>query len=197
MMRALRKRLGGDSRGTAMLEFALVAPALLVFMIASFDLAWRAYATATLQGAMQKAARDSGLETGRATTTQIDNKVKAIVYPVLNNATFVFDRKNHATFERAGQPEKFTDTNANGTRDDGECFEDGNANTQWDRVGGQSGQGGARDITVYKVTMTYPRIMPMYGLLGWGANQEVSATTVLRNQPYAAQATRPVTVICT
>lgn len=195
-MRALRKLLRLDSRGAAMMEFALVAPALLMFMMASFDLAWRAYVGAVLQGAMQKAGRDSGLESGRATNTQIDNKVKAIVQPVMNNATFVFDRKNHATFQAAGKPEPFTDGNSNNTRDAGECFEDSNANLQWDMIAGRSGQGGARDITVYKVTMTYARIFPMYGLLGWSPNQEVSATTVLRNQPYAAQATRPVTVIC-
>ena len=70
--------------------------------------------------------------------------------------------------------EPYTDENNSGSRDSS----------------GADGQGGARDITVYTAKVSYPRIFPMYGLLGWTPNITASATTVLRNQPYGQQAAR-------
>jgi Flp pilus assembly protein TadG len=183
-----------DERGSTLIEFALVAPALLVFVLGSFDLGYRAYIQSVLQNAVQKAARDNTLEgsANAAASDAIDGKVKAIIKPIVDNATFTFKRKSFSSFTAAGQAESFTDLNANGICDNGEPYLDDNNNGTWDAAGGggANGQGGAKDITMYTVKVSYPRIMPMYGLLGWSPNVDLSTTTVLRNQPYGQQAER-------
>jgi len=65
----------------------------------------------------------------------------------------------------------------------------------WNSDGGQSGNGGGDDIVYYTATVSYPALMPLRKLLGWSATETVTATMMMRNQPYAAQP-QPAT-ICT
>lgn len=197
MSRALFKRLAADTKGLTIIEFALIAPTLLVLMMGTFDLGFRAYVTSVLQGEVQKAARDATLETGSAAGTALNTQVQNQVSRIVRNGTWTFTRRSYASFTRAGAAENFTDTNGNGIRDPGECFQDENGNGIWDADVGLNGQGTSDDIVVYTAAVTFPRLFPMYGLLGWSANQTVSASTALRNQPYGTQVTYPVTAVCT
>jgi hypothetical protein len=193
---ALLVRLGRSEQGTTLTEFAVLAPTLLLFIMGAMDLSQRAYAQSVLEGAMQKAGRDSGIQGGAETTHEIDKKVQDMVRKVFKQATFTSTRKSYSTFSNI-KPERFADNNNNGARDAGECFDDVNGNKSWDVDPGISGQGGADDITVYRMEVSYPRILPMYGLLKWPKNQVISAKTILRNQPYASQTVIPVQSICT
>ena len=58
MMRPL-KLLSGNERGTTIIEFALIAPVLMLVMMGFFDMGHEVYARSVLTGAIQKAARDS------------------------------------------------------------------------------------------------------------------------------------------
>jgi Flp pilus assembly protein TadG len=184
------RHIGRDERGSTLIEFAFVAPALLIMVLGGLDLGYRAYVGHVLEAAVHKAGRDSALENGATSTAAIDGRVSTLIDPLINNATYVFTRKNYASFTRAGQAEEFTDLNGNSNCDNGEPYIDENNNSVRDAVGGANGQGGARDITVYNVAVTYPRVIPMYGLLGWTSNVTTNVTTVLRNQPYGQQAAR-------
>ncbi len=203
-MRRLFSNLARDERGAGMIEFAIVAPTLILMLMAIFDLSYRAYISSVLSGEMQKAGRDSTLEGGTAGATALDARVRERVKVLVQNGTVTFTRKNFESFTRAGQQEPFVDqknplTNQyNGLRDPGECFTDENNSGTWDAVGGRNGQGSADDIVQYEATLTYPRIIPMYGLSGWSSVQTVKVSTVLRNQPYGEQDVRttPPTV-CT
>ncbi|TGX52794.1 pilus assembly protein [Sphingomonas gei] len=185
-----------DSRGAALIEFAIISPVFLTVIMGFGELSYQAYVRAVLSGAMQKAGRDSTIQGAGARTDALDQKVIAMVRTVAKNATFSSTRKNYAQFGNIA-PEAFTDANANGIRDAGECFGDINGNGIWDADPGKSGQGGAGDVAVYTVTMTYPRLFPVAGWFGWGSNQTLTATTTLKNQPYASQATTAVANICT
>jgi Flp pilus assembly protein TadG len=197
MTRAILKRLRRDERGMTILEFAFLAPVLLVSLLGFFDMAYREYISSVLQGEVQKAGRDSTLPNGATAGSSLDARVRNRVSVIIPDATWTFSRLKYASFTRAGQAENFTDTNANGLRDAGECFQDENANNTWDADAGASGQGGSKDIVVYKAQLSYPRVFPMAGLLGWNPNQVIAATTVLRNQPFGTQTATAVTVICT
>jgi Flp pilus assembly protein TadG len=206
-MTRLLTRLRDDERGATAVEFAFIAPVLFLVLMGTFDLSYRTFIHATLQGEVQKAARDGTLEGGASALSSLDARIENRVKPMVSNATFAFDRKKYTSFSRAGQAENFTDGNGNGVRDAGECFQDENGNGAWDPLGGvNASQGGSNDIVQYKVTVTYPRIIPMEGVFkmmgitttNWGANQTISSTTVLRNQPFGAQAAGPTTVaVCT
>ena len=192
----LPRKLGNDRRGSALVEFSIIAPVMMLLIMGLGDLLYQEYTQAVLNGAVQKAARDSGIEGGSANTATIDAKVVAMVQTVAKNATFVSSRKNYDTFTGVA-PEPFTDTNGNGVRNAGECYSDTNGNNQWDADPGLSGQGGANDITLYTMTATYPRLFPVAGLFGWPSSQTISARTLLKNQPYAAQTTATVATVCT
>ena len=63
----------------------------------------------------------------------------------------------------------------------------------WDADPGLSGQGGANDVTLYTMTITYPRLFPVTKALGVSSTQTITATTLLKNQPYATQTLTTVT----
>lgn len=196
MRRFLRARLARDDRGSTIVEFAVLAPTMFVLIMASMDLAHRAYATSILEGEMQKAARDSGMEGSADKLSAIEAKVTSQVKIIVKNATFSPLRRNYTSY-LVDKPERFTDTNNNGQRDAGECFDDVNANSQWDADPGNDGQGGANDVSAYSMTMTFPRLFPMAGMLGWPATQTIVARTYLKNQPYNTQTVPTVKSICT
>lgn len=201
------QRLAGDRRGATLLEFALVTPVMLITIMGLGDVLYQEYAQSILNGAIQKAARDSAIEGGATTTNAIDAKVIALMLPIIKNltntctpsgttATWCSTRKSYDTFSEVA-PEPFTDTNGNGIRDAGECFTDENGNGTWDADPGLAGQGGASAVTLYTMSITYPRIFPVAGLLKWPTTQTVTATTLLKNQPYASQTVNTNVTICT
>jgi Flp pilus assembly protein TadG len=185
--------LARDEAGVTIVEFAMVAPVLCLVLLGAFDVSHTLYTRAALQGIVQKTARDSTLESGAITTQQtaLDNKVKDQVRALANNATIDITRRYYRTFTEASaaRAEVFTDTNSNSTCDNGEPYEDANRNNSWDKDGANSGQGGAKDATLYTVTMSYPRFFPIYNLVGGSNTTKVTASTVLRNQPYSDQGT--------
>lgn len=206
-MRVRRVSLAQDRRGAALIEFAIVTPVMLLAMMGLGDLLYQEYAQSILNGAIQKAARDSGIEGGSATTATIDAKVITLMTPIVKNlvnncspsgtaATWCSTRKAYDSFSEVA-PEPFTDTNKNGVRDAGECFTDENGNGSWDADPGLTGQGGASAVTLYTMSLTYPRIFPVAGLFKWPATQTISATTLLKNQPYASQTVNTNVTICT
>lgn len=189
------RRLDRDDRGATIIEFAIVLPVMLITILGLSDIAYREYVTSILEGAMQKAARDSTLQGGAQQTVQLDQTVMKVVQTVAKNATFVSSRLSYSNFSNI-KPERFTDSNGNGIRDPGECYDDVNGNGQWDSDPGIAGQGGANDAVLYQMTITYPRIFPMAKLMGWGSTQQISSTTLLKNQPYASQSVPTVVTLC-
>lgn len=185
-----------DTRGATIVEFALVSPVMILMMMGLGDLGYQVYAQAILNGAMQKAGRDSAIQGGGENTSTIDGKVTYMVKNIAKNATITFTRKNYDSFSVI-KPEPFVDTNGNGVRNAGECYTDINGNNQWDADPGVNGQGGANDVTVYTATVTYPHLFPVASLLGWPSTQTITASTLLKNQPYASQTTVTPATVCT
>lgn len=188
-------RVLSNNRGIAATEFALIAPVFAMLLIGTLDIAHTLYMQAVLQGTIQKAARDSSLETGTVTATQntIDGRVRTAVKKLntaLTDADIVVDRRYYKTFSKAAaaQAEPLTnDVNGNNWCDPGDQYTDTNNNGLWNSDGSTSGQGGARDITVYTVTVTYPHMFPLWKMLGTSSINTISAKTVIANQPYGAQ----------
>ena len=181
--------LARDSRGATIIEFAIVAPVMMVLLMGLGDLAYQIYAQSILNGAMQKASRDSAIQGGGENAAAIDAKVAGMVKKIAANATITFTRQSYSSFSGITKPEPFDDTNKNGKRDTGECYVDLNSNNQWDAKpeAGTSGQGGGNDVAAYTATVTYPHLFPVMGLLGWPSTQTISASTLLKNQPFATQ----------
>lgn len=186
---AFLSRAAKDDRGATLTEFGFVAPVLIVMLVGIFDIAHTQYTSALVNGAMQKAGRDIGLETGLVTEAAIDARVIEIVSTVApGNAEITLEKLSHFDFSDIGEPEPYSDTNDDGICNNNEPFEDVNENGQWDADRGQTGIGGARDAVLYTANVSYPRLFPLDKLIpSVPATINVQASTVLRNQPYSSQ----------
>ncbi len=212
--RRFGKRLGLNQEGMAVIEFALIMPAFMVLLLGAFDVGYSLYARGMLQGAVQKAARDSGLQTGVGKSCEIDYRViqnlsdlfnvdknfsslTMAQYCALTDAqkltlrnqakandnSILFIRRNYVNFADVGELEDFTDSDGDQICDRGEPFEDANGSGVWDDRGA-AGQGGARAVVLYSIAARFQRVFPLYTFIGGDRMMTISATTVLRNQPY-------------
>lgn len=190
-MRALCR----NTAGATAVEFAMIVPVLLTLVLGGFELGLAQYMRSVLEGAMQQAGRNSSLQSGVSSQGQIDAYVRSQVQAVFPGATVEFARSNYTTFSDVSAPEDFTDGNANGRYDSGECFVDQNGNRRWDADRGATGLGGANDVVLYTATVTYASTLPVRGL-GLSPVQTLTSSTTLRNQPYSSQASRTAEQIC-
>ena len=186
-VRSLLTRLADSRAGNAITEFAILAPVFLLLMMGTFDLGQMIYAKAMLHGVVEAAARSSSLET--ANTTVADAKVKKDLEPILPGATFETKRVSYFDFADVGRPEQWNDANDDGLCSDGETFTDENRNGHWDADVGASGNGGAGDVVLYTVTVTYKPVFAVPLLKNDEGNRTLSATAVKKNQPFADQKT--------
>lgn len=203
-----RARFRRDQSGIAVTEFGLLAPVMMILLMGGFDAGHRLYARAVLEGAVQKAARDSGLENGSlaARQTAVDDKVLDQIGNLRNGLTrtcandtvprICFDRRSYRSFATAATPaETYDDTNNDGLCNNGEPWTDINRNGTRDADIGVVGQGGAEDAVVYTVRIVFPPITPVGKVLGMAGNVDLSARTVLRNQPYNDQGSDPPPIV--
>ena len=198
MTSARLRQIAVDRTGASTVEFALVAPVLLVTVMGLFDLGYTMYTNSMLQGAIHKAARDSTIEGSAAKSADIDKEVEEAVRGVVYQATLGFTRKSYASFNDVARPEDYSDIDMDGACNNGEPFEDANGNGSWDPDRGSDGQGGARDAVLYTVTVTYARPFPIASLIGQDNTFTLKSQTVLRNQPYGMQQNaKPATANCT
>jgi TadE-like protein len=217
MMKTLLSKLRKKARredGIAVTEFGLIAPTFMLLLMGVFDVGYAGYAKGVLQGALEEAGRSASLET--TTSAILDNKVlqsvkaldkSTVLNPVndTTNTSLTITRKYYERYSDIATPEDFTDSNTNGMRDPGECFIDRNGNNNWDVdvglsgvVGGrEAGRGGAQDVVIYEASISYKRLFPLWSILGQSDTEVVVGRTILRNQPFSAQAARIGVKICT
>lgn len=180
-----------DCEGTSIVEFAVISPVMFTLLFGGFDFGHTLYMKSVLQGAINKAARDSALETGTVAEVQaaVDQKVIDQVTAVHRTAEFdtdSFSRSYFRTFTDAAFPESevWDDTNSDGECNNDENYIDENNNSTFDADGIADGQGYTRDAVKYSATVRYDRLFPLAGLLGISNRVELTASTVIANQPY-------------
>lgn len=185
-----------DRSGASAVEFALAAPILMLIIAATMQMAQAYYVRTILQGAVNRASRNSTLQSAQTSQADIDKNVSHMIHDVMPSATTTFVRKNYADFTAVGTPEDFTDSNNNGVHDATECFNDLNGNSTWDDDVGKTGLGGAGDVVVYTVSVSYDQWFGFAHAMGLPLTQTIHATTILRNQPFATQTTRTGVQVC-
>lgn len=191
----IRRRLGRDSRATALVEFALTAPVFLLLLLGIIDYSWKYYAQHVLQGAVSNAARAATLEGHALDQAGLDATVRQKVLVVFKDAQVSFSRKAYESYDAIGRPEPWDEKlPANGVRDANECFTDLNNNGIYDNDRGLDGNGGAEDVVLYTVSMTFTDVLPVWRMLGQSNQTTLRSTSVLRNQPYNnnTETSRPI-----
>ena len=179
-------RLACDRRGATVIEFALVVPVMLALVMGLGEMCYQLYVQSVLTGAVQKAGRDSTIQGANSQTSTIDTAVMQQVWQIAKNATYTSSRKSYSNFAEIG-PEPFTDTAGTGAYVAAkDCFTDLNGNKVWDADPGTAGQGGASDVTVYTIQVSYQRLFPV-AMIGMTPAATLTGTTILKNQPWATQ----------
>jgi hypothetical protein len=186
------KKLIFDNRGTSVMEFGLIAPALIVMLMGTLDAGQSYYVRAVLNGSLNQAARASALEGNRSESAKakIKEDLEYSVQAIAPGAAVDIERRFYRTFSEAALARAETiieDSNNNGKCDVGETYVDANLNNAWDADGGNDGQGGARDVVIIKVNVRYTRLFPVAEILGFGSNVQIVSDSILANQPYGAQ----------
>jgi hypothetical protein len=185
-------RLAADTRGATLVEFAFVAPVLVLTVLGLFDLGYKSYVASILQGALHEAARMGTV--GDKTTAQIDAHIQGRLHEFSRGATITVTHKSYLDFSGVKVPETITsDTAPTGQYNVGDCYQDANGNNQYDTDRGRTGMGNSEDVLHYEITMTYPRLFPLTKVMGLPATDSVKSSTVFRNQPYGARQTSVTT----
>jgi Flp pilus assembly pilin Flp len=181
-----------NEAGISVTEFGLLAPVFATMLLGTLDAGHSIYMRSVLDGAIQDIARDSSLEDGGILSKQeiIDARIIEQINRLNKDATVTITRRYYRNFTNAynAEEEDYTDTNNDGECNNGEPYIDANLNETWDSDGGDAGQGGAKDVSIVTVKVSYERLFPMAKLAGLPENVTVAANTVLANQPFGDQA---------
>ena len=208
MIKAI-KQICVNQSGVSVMEFGLIAPVVAVMIMGTFDIGHQMYVNTVLNGALQEVGRDSSLEGATNTSEQlaIDNKLKALVGEVVPGASLYcatanastppskpwvcVKRRYYKTFSKAATAEAESviedPDDADGRCDPGENFMDANHNGIWDEDGGNTGQGGAKDVVIIEVKINYDRLFPAAKMIGYDDAVELVSDSVIANQPYGKQ----------
>lgn len=195
----LLQRLRGNDQAATLPEFAMVLPVLMVLVLGVLDMAHAQFTNSIINGAMQKAGRDLTLESAGSQQATIDKAVQLRIMKVVPaGSQITFEKKSHFDFADIGEPEPILGDNGNELCDKGERYVDVNESGAWEADRGQAGIGGARDAVLYTATVRYARLFPVHAMATFFRDdagkpivlspyRTLSASTVLRNQPFDEQ----------
>ncbi len=190
LRRSRRPAACKDNAGTTAIEFAIILPVLLTFVMGILEVGMIFFATMTIESAISNTARlgktgfsASGIAREQTIINMLENRTAGLID--MDNVTISY--LSYPSFDTIGDVEPFHDTNSNDTRDSGETYDDINGNGEWDTDMGTEGLGDANDVVVYTVSYPWPIMTPfMSHALGTGGYYTISARTVVKNEPYNA-----------
>lgn len=183
--------LGRDREGVTVIEFAIVAPVMILFITGLLEFGYVLFARSTLESAVLEAARASRVancpnENAKAIEKEIQDRMSVISsgdgQPPIIKVESYGDQ-----FGNVGNPEPFTDTNKNGKFDEGEAYTDLNGNGTWDKDMAKSGDFGdfgevVRFTASYNVISLVPFIA---STINDGKDfYSIQSVTVVRNEPF-------------
>lgn len=193
----INRKLGRDTSGATIVEFAVVAPIFMGVIMFIFDMGFMAYARSILSGEVNAVGRASALETATdETRADMDARVAEQVRLIVPDGAVTFERESFNTYGLAQtRVEPFVDVNDNDRCDTGESYLDLNGNSRFDLDGARAGAGGARDVVIYTATLRYTRFFPVAEFFGMNRDVELQARTILKNQPFDQQS-QPNSRVC-
>jgi Flp pilus assembly protein TadG len=181
-------RLRADTAGAAAVEFAFIAPLLILFIVGIVEVAMIMFASALLEGSVREAAR-YGITgytiTGSSREAVVRNIVANDTVGMIDMSRVTITSLTYKSFTNVGQPEPYTDSNHNGKHDANEAYTDVNGNGKWDADMGAPGVGGPGDVVVYTVSYNWPLITGYLSDL-MGLTIPLSSSYAVRNEPWTA-----------
>lgn len=191
MIAALCQRLGRFKRqrdGVAALEFAFIAPALLLLTVGTMEVSMIFFGNTLLEGGVRESARFGLTGAMPPTGTREDHVVDVVNAHgagVVNITAANVTTLVYPNFTSIGVPEPYTDENGNGTYDSPEPFTDINCNSQWDPDMGRAGLGSGGEVVVYTVNYDMPMMTGILDpIMGQDGKIPLAASVTVRNEPF-------------
>ncbi len=181
-------RLKRDERGVTVVEFALIAPVLMMMIVGLCEFGLLLTAQTILDNSIFAASRAG--KTGYSTSTSTQSQlilaaIRKATADYLDPAKISLTSKAYSDYGSIGKPEPFTDTNSNGVRDAGEPFTDVNGNGTYDKDQGASGYGSSGQIVVYEANYDWTLMTPFVKrFVGTNGIVRVTSRIVVKNEPY-------------
>lgn len=199
-------------RGATLVEYAIVAPILMLLLMGTLEFNLVMYASAVLEGATNFAARlaktgytnssttsPCSSQTGTAQNQQqfIQFIAEQHVGGLMNPCNLTASSKTYSQFGYVDEAEPYCvpstgicygygSSNGNGPGYvPGDTYTDINGNGQWDSDIGVAGLGGPGDIVVYTLSYPWPIMTPwMRPFFGNQSTITLTASAVVKNEPY-------------
>jgi hypothetical protein len=175
----------GDG-GTAAMEFAFLAPIFIGMIAAILEFSGIMFVQTMLEGSAREASR-YGITGFTQAGVSRDEQILAIVaentFGIIDLDDLQMETLVYENFGDVGQPEPFTDQNANEIYDAGEPFTDVNGNGAWDEDMGAAGLGGPGDVVVYRMSYDWNIMIPIFEAF-FGDAITIEANIAVRNEPF-------------
>lgn len=178
-----------NDKGVTSLEFAFVAPALLLLTLATVEFSLIMFTNSVMESATTSTARfgkTGYVEEGSTREEQIVANIRNKTAGILDPSKITLTTKVYPMFDDIGAPEPYTDSNGNGSYNTGEPFSDINGNGNWDSDMADEGAGDANDVVVYTVSYPWPIFTPFLSAI-MGSVYTINTRTVVKNEPYNIQ----------
>jgi hypothetical protein len=184
-MRRVPLALAASTAGSTAVEFAIILPVLLLFIVGSIEMAIVLFIGSAIESAVMEASRYgiTGTEAGVSRADKVIEIVEDGTYGLLDMDQVKMETLVYESFADIGKPEPFTDQDGNASYNAGEPFVDVNGNGAWDPDMGEAGLGGPSDVVVYRLTYAWGIITPLVRNIIGESVTHVSSVAV-RNEPY-------------
>ncbi|HYD66416.1 TadE family protein [Azospirillum sp.] len=153
-----RPRLLSCERGASIVEFALAAPVMLLAMLAVIEGTLTLFVSAALEGGVRSASRygmTGHVPAGTSRTAEIVESIRRRTLGLANGTNTTVSMRVYKDFA---------------------ALKAGGA--------GSAGPGNAGEVVVYTASFTAPVWTPVAAFMHGGGPLRLSATTVVRNEPY-------------
>ncbi len=197
-----RQRLATDTRGVAVIEFALLSPVVILVILGGLQMGLAGWAKSTLENGLRDAARfaitgndnvDTGLGREAAIKDLIEKRMSS--FPLAAGGNIELVTKVYSSFEDVGRPEP--EDNGNGVCEPGEHFTDVNGNGVFDMDAARSGYGSANEVVIYTVKYPLRAVVPLVGrLLPTEGVFNLTASATVQNEPYGIAGSTPAILPC-
>lgn len=178
--------LNRNCAGTAMVEFAIVLPVLLLFVFGCIEIAVILFLSSSIESAILQASRfgiTGGANGGLSRQERVMQIVEKNTFGLLDMDAVDLETRVYASFGDIGTSEQYEDDNSNGSYDPAESFTDINGNGVWDSDLGEAGMGGPSDVVVYRLRYSWGIMTPfIQGVLG--REYPYVASIAVRNEPF-------------
>lgn len=187
----LAKRALRDQRGTAILEFALIAPVMLLLILGVFEFGYVASARSTLESATLRAARAASASECPAkrfaAMSAIITRQMAGISSGDGNPPVITVKDYGSEFGNVRPPEPYTDDKPKNSKwDVGENYTDlDGSNSYTPDLGTTGSLGDAGEVVTYVASYNVRSLVPFIAerFNGGSSSYPIRASTAVRNEP--------------